>query len=63
MYDREVAIRTRDRLEEVRDFDAMTAERARSLGARYRLDFLVTMQLVDLPVAFSSGPLRVYRLR
>jgi hypothetical protein len=63
MYDREVAIRTRDRLEEVRDFDTMTAERARSLGARYRLDFLVTMQLVDLPVAFSSGPLRVYRLR
>ena len=63
MYERDVAIRTRDRLEELRDFDTLTAERARALGARYQMDFLVTLQTLELPVAFSSGPLRVYRLR
>jgi hypothetical protein len=63
MYDRDVAIRTRDRLAELRDFDTISAERARSLGARYQLDFLVTTESLELPVAYSSGPLRVYRLR
>jgi hypothetical protein len=63
MYDRDVAIRTRDRLEELRDFDTMSPDRARSLGQRYALDFLVTTGSLDLPVAYSSGPLRVYRLR
>ncbi len=41
----------------------MTPERARSLAARYGLDFLVTPQKLDLPLAYSSGSLRVYRLR
>jgi hypothetical protein len=41
----------------------MTAGRARSLGERYGLDYLVTEQPLDLPLAFASGPLRVYRLR
>ena len=63
MYERDVAIRTRDRLEELRDFDTLTPDRARALGARYQMDFLVTVQPLELPVAFSSGPLRVYRLR
>ncbi len=63
MYERDVAIRTRDRLDELSDFDTMTPERAKTLAARYRLDFLVTAQVLELPVAFSSGPLRVYRLR
>jgi hypothetical protein len=63
MYERDIAIRTRDRLAELRDFDAMTPERARSLAARYGLDYLVTEQPLDLPLAFESGALRVYRLR
>jgi hypothetical protein len=63
MYDRDVAIRTRDRLAELQDFDTLTPERARSLAERYRLNFLVTTQRLDLPVAYSSGPLLVYRLR
>lgn len=63
MYDRDVAIRTRDRLADVHDFDRLTPTRARALASRYGLDYLVTDQPVDLPVAFSSGPLRVYRLR
>jgi hypothetical protein len=63
MYERDVAIRTRDRLAELQDFDTLTPERARSLAERYRLNFLVTTQRLDLPVAYSSGPLLVYRLR
>lgn len=63
MYDRDVAMRTRDRLAELQDFDTLTPERARALAARYNLDFLVTTQPIDLPVAYSSGSLRVYRLR
>ena len=63
MYERDVAIRTRDRLQELEDFDQMTPERARALAARYGLDFLVTTERLDLPVAYSSGLLQVYRLR
>jgi hypothetical protein len=63
MYDRDVAMRTRDRLAELQDFDTLTPERARALAARYNLDYLVTTQSIDLPVAYSSGSLRVYRLR
>jgi hypothetical protein len=63
MYERDVAMRTRDRLAELQDFDTLTPERARSLAERYRLNFLVTTERLDLPVAYSSGPLLVYRLR
>jgi hypothetical protein len=63
MYTREIAIRTRDRLAELEDFDAMTAGRARALAERYGLDYLVTEQPLDLPVAFASGEVRIYRLR
>ncbi len=63
MYERDVAIRTRDRLAELKDFDTLTPEQARSLAERYRLNFLVTTERLDLPVAYSSGPLLVYRLR
>jgi hypothetical protein len=63
MYERDVAIRTRDRLREVEGFDQMTPERARTLAARYGLDYLVTSEQIELPVAYSSGALWVYRLR
>jgi hypothetical protein len=63
MYDRDVAIRTRDRLAELQDFDTLTPARARTLATQYNLDFLVTTQQIDLPIAYASGPLRVYRLR
>ncbi|OFW09064.1 MAG: hypothetical protein A3H96_13490 [Acidobacteria bacterium RIFCSPLOWO2_02_FULL_67_36] len=63
MYDRAVAMRTRDRLLALGDFDRLTADRARQLGADYDLDFLVTEAPLDLPLAFESGTLRVYRLR
>jgi hypothetical protein len=63
MYERDVAMRTRDRLAEAQPFDQMTPERARDLSARYALDYLVTVQSLDLPVAFEAGDFRVYRLR
>jgi hypothetical protein len=63
MYDRRIAMRTRDRLRELADFDALTAGRARQLAAAYNLDYLVTAATLDLPVAFEAGTLHVYRLR
>jgi hypothetical protein len=63
MYDRAIAIRTRDRIAALRDFDRLTATRARELGSSYSLDFLVTDAALELPVAFQSGSLSVYRLR
>jgi hypothetical protein len=63
MYDRPVAIRTDTRLRELGAFAALTPSRARELGAEYDLEYLVSEQELDLPLAFSSGKLRVYRLR
>jgi hypothetical protein len=63
MYERSTAMRTRDHLAEIAGFDSLTAERARSLGSRHGLDYLVTEEPLELPLAFRSGELRVYRLR
>jgi hypothetical protein len=63
MYARDIAIRTRDRIAAAGNFDAMTSEHARSLAARYGLDYVVTEHTLALPMAFESGPLHVYRLR
>ena len=63
MYDRRIAIRTRDRIAELVDFQSLTAARARQLAAKYNLDYLVTTQTLELPVAFETGTLRVYQLR
>lgn len=63
MYDRAVAMRTRDRLQELHDFERLTPERARALASEYDLQYLVTEQTLDLPAAFASGRLRVYDLR
>ena len=63
MYDRPVAMRTRERLLAIGSFTALTAERVRALAAENGLDYLVTEQALTLPVAFRSGPLVVYRLR
>ena len=63
MYDRPVAMRTSERIAALGDFAALTPARARALAAQYGLDYLVTEQPMDLPLAFSSGAIRVYRLR
>lgn len=63
MYDRGIAMRTRDRLQAVGDFAALAPARARRLAADHGLDFLVTESELTLPLAFQSGAIRVYRLR
>jgi hypothetical protein len=63
MYDRGVAMRTAERMRELQNFGGLTPDTARRLAARYDLDFLVTSAVIDLPIAFASGELRVYRLR
>jgi hypothetical protein len=63
MYERDVAIRTRDRMAALGGFDGLTAASAKDLAARYDLDYLVADRPFDLPVAFRSGQLTVYRLR
>ena len=63
MYDRATAIRTRDRLAALGDFSALTASRARMLASTYALDYLVAERSFDLPLAFQSGDVRIYRLR
>jgi hypothetical protein len=62
MYDRVVAMRTRDRLLAVGDFASLTPDRARQLASEYDLDYLVTEASMNLPLAFESGRLRVYRI-
>jgi hypothetical protein len=63
MYDRRVAMRTRDRLAAVDDFSRLSPDDARRLAARYTLDYLITEHDLALPLAFRSGALRVYELR
>ncbi len=63
MYDRDIAVRTDARLRALPDFSALAPETARALGARFGLDYLVTESALDLPLAFESGRLHVYRLR
>lgn len=63
MYDRRIAVRTDERLRLLPDFTALSADAAVALGEQYDLDYVVTEGTLDLPLAFTSGALRVYRLR
>lgn len=63
MYDRAVAMRTRDRVAAIGDFTALTAARARELAQEYDLDYLVTEGALELPLEFESGAVRIYGLR
>jgi hypothetical protein len=63
MYERSIALRVRERVDAVGDFSSITEERARALASAYHLDYLVAERTMNLPLAFRSGPLFVYRLR
>ena len=63
MYDRGVAVRTDERIRAVPSYYTLGAADARALAARYDLNFMVTDRSLELPLAFESGALRVYRLR
>jgi hypothetical protein len=62
MYERGIALRTRDRLRELGTFSELTAERARSLARTHGLDYIVTEHALELPLAFRTGTIRIYRL-
>jgi hypothetical protein len=63
MYDRNVAMRTRDRVAALGDFRTLTPDHARALAQTYDLDYLLSEEAIDLPVAFASGQIKIYRLR
>jgi hypothetical protein len=63
MYDREVAMRTKERVQSLQQFAELTPERARDLAARYGITYLISEQPLALPIAYSSEQLKVYDLR
>jgi hypothetical protein len=63
MYSREVAMRVLERTRDIGNYDRLTADRARELAQRYGLDFLVTETPFDLPLAYTNGRFKIYRLR
>ena len=62
MYDRTIAFRTRDRLRELGDFSALSAEQIQALGHRYGLGYFISEQQYSLPLAFEAGAIRIYRI-
>lgn len=63
MYDRDVAMRTAERLAALPGYNALHTADARRLAAVYDLDYIVTESRMDLPIAFESGGLRIYQLQ
>jgi hypothetical protein len=63
MYDRGVALRTRDRLQRVALFTEMSLDQLRDVGRDYQLDFLISEAEMPMPLIYQSGLIRVYRLR
>jgi hypothetical protein len=63
MYSRRVALDVADRIAAIGDFGEMTAERARTLAARYGVDYLVTEHPLDLPIAYRNARFIIYAMR
>ncbi len=63
MYDRSVALRTRDRLSRVAEFTEMSADQMRAVGRDFQLDYLISEAEMPMPLVYQSGLIRVYRLR
>jgi hypothetical protein len=63
IYSREVAGRVVDRTAALGDFATMTPDRARTLAARYDLDYLVTESDMSLPEVYRNTQFRIYTLR
>ena len=62
IYSSDIAHRIARRVSDLGDFERLDAERARGLAARYAIDFLITEQPLDLPVATATGQFTVYAL-
>jgi hypothetical protein len=63
LYSRDVAMRVLTRAQDAHDFGSLTAERAKSLAARYDLHYLVIDHDMSLPLAYRNAQFRVYTLR
>jgi hypothetical protein len=63
IYSREVAQRVVERAAAIGDFTALTPESARTLAAKYDLDYLVTEARLDLPQAYENSQFRIYALK
>ena len=63
IYSRDVAMRYLERTREIGDFNGLTADTARQLGARYDLDYLVTENDLPLPVSYRNEQFKIYALK
>ena len=63
IYSSAIAHRVGLRIDDIGDFERLTADRAGELASLYEIDFLITEQRIDLPVAKTAGPLIAYELR
>ena len=63
LYSRDVAVEALRRIDDARDFDALTPEQFRGLAARYDLDYLVVDRDIDLPLKYRNPQFRVYALK
>ncbi len=61
-YSRDVALRVVERTAAIGDFTALTANRARELGSKYHLDYLVTEADLALPLTYRNAQFRIYAL-
>jgi len=62
IYSRDMALRYLERSKALADFDNLTADRARTLAARYDLDYLVAAADLPLPLVYRNDRFKVYRL-
>lgn len=62
IYSPEIARRVAERVEAIGHFNELTADRVAVLAGQYEIDYLITEQQLDLPVANQAGPLMVYAL-
>jgi len=65
MYDRDVAMRVRDRSAALVNFDSLTTEIAQRIGAHFDLDVLVSQadRIFALPVLYRNAGFVIYDLR
>lgn len=62
IYSPEIARRVAERVEAIGHFNELTVDRIAVLAGQYEIDYLITEEQFDLPVANQAGPLKVYAL-
>ncbi len=63
LYSRDVAVEALRRIRDSQNFESLTTDQLRSLGARYDLDYLVADRDIELPLAYRNEQFRVYSLQ